>query len=73
LEGCYRVRFLVVSPANFLLGFTWLTSRAISLNNHGADELFELMFEMGRETMSLPMEEKMKYWQGNQGASFGYI
>lgn len=42
-----------------------------SLKNHGADQIFEPMFEMGRETMSLPFEEKMKYWQGNQGASFG--
>lgn len=42
-----------------------------SLKNHGVDELFEPMFDMGRETMSLPFEEKMKYWQGNQGASFG--
>lgn len=42
-----------------------------SLKNHGVDELFEPMIDMGRETMSLPFEEKMKYWQGNQGASFG--
>ncbi|RDB23591.1 Oxidoreductase vrtI [Hypsizygus marmoreus] len=42
------------------------------LKNHGVDGLFEPMFEMGRETMDLPLEDKMKYWQGNQGASFGY-
>ncbi|KAF9468233.1 Clavaminate synthase-like protein [Collybia nuda] len=42
------------------------------LKNHGVEGLFEPMFDMGRETMSLPFEEKMKYWQGNQGASFGY-
>lgn len=31
------------------------------------------MFELGRETMNLPAEEKMKFWQGNTGGSFGYI
>lgn len=41
------------------------------MKNHGVDELFEPMFEMGRETMALTLEEKMQYWQGNQGASFG--
>ncbi|KAF9068726.1 Clavaminate synthase-like protein [Rhodocollybia butyracea] len=39
------------------------------LKNHGADEDVEKMFDMGAETMDLPMEEKMKYERGN---SFGY-
>ena len=30
------------------------------------------MFEMGAETMHLPLEEKMKYEQGDEGMSFGY-
>ena len=30
------------------------------------------MFEMGAETMQLPMEEKMKFEQGDEGMSFGY-
>lgn len=30
------------------------------------------MFEMGAETMRLPLEEKMKYEQGDSGLSFGY-
>ena len=30
------------------------------------------MFEMGAETMKLPLEEKMKYEQGDCGMSFGY-
>ncbi|KAG6863603.1 hypothetical protein C0991_004725, partial [Blastosporella zonata] len=30
------------------------------------------MFDMGAETMSLPMEEKMRFEQGNEGMSFGY-
>ena len=31
------------------------------------------MFEMGEETMNLPIEEKMKFEQGDNGVSFGYI
>jgi isopenicillin N synthase-like dioxygenase len=30
------------------------------------------MFDMGAETMALPMDEKMKYEQGDDGMSFGY-
>lgn len=42
-----------------------------SLKNHEAEDFVEPMFEMGRETLALPFEEKMKYWQGNKGDSFG--
>ncbi|RDB30721.1 hypothetical protein Hypma_005943 [Hypsizygus marmoreus] len=42
------------------------------LKNHGVDEEANGMFEMGAETMELPMEEKMKYEQGDDGMSFGY-
>ena len=31
------------------------------------------MFEMGAHTMALPLEEKMKFEQGDGGTSFGYI
>ena len=41
-----------------------------SLKNHGVDEVDD-MFEMGRETMALPLEEKSKFEQGAEGASFG--
>ncbi|KAJ7190098.1 Clavaminate synthase-like protein [Mycena pura] len=41
------------------------------LKNHGVDEEVRGMFDMGAETMALPMEEKMKYEQGNEGMSFG--
>jgi isopenicillin N synthase-like dioxygenase len=44
----------------------------VSLKNHGVDEEADAMFEMGAETMRLPMEEKMKYEQGDSGMSFGY-
>ncbi|TFK67499.1 Clavaminate synthase-like protein [Pluteus cervinus] len=42
------------------------------LKNHGADEEVNGMFDMGEETMSLPLEEKMKFEQGDSGRSFGY-
>lgn len=42
-----------------------------SLKNHGATEEVDGMFEMGAETMKLPLEEKMKYEQGDDGVSFG--
>ena len=29
------------------------------------------MFDMGAETMALPLEEKMKFEQGDSGYSFG--
>jgi hypothetical protein len=44
----------------------------VSLKNHGVEEEADAMFEMGAETMRLPMEEKMKYEQGDSGMSFGY-
>lgn len=31
------------------------------------------MFEMGAETMNLPLEEKMKFEQGDDGRSSGYV
>ena len=31
------------------------------------------MFDMGEETMKLPLEEKMKYEQGDGGNNFGYV
>jgi hypothetical protein len=50
-----------------------LTARAGSLKNHGVDEAAAWMFEMGAETMALPLEEKMKYEQGDGGMSFGCV
>ena len=31
------------------------------------------MFEMGAETMDLPFEEKIRFEQGDDGMSFGYV
>ena len=45
----------------------------ISLKNHGADEEVSGMFEMGAETMALPLEEKMKFEQGDDGMSAGSV
>jgi len=42
------------------------------LKNHGADEEVAGMFQMGAETMALPLEEKMKFEQGDEGMSAGY-
>jgi len=42
------------------------------LKNHGADAEVEQMFNMGEETMALPLSEKMEFEQGDTGLSFGY-
>lgn len=42
-----------------------------SLKNHGVDDEANEMFEMGAGTMALPLEEKMKFEQGDDGMSFG--
>ncbi|KAI8990726.1 Clavaminate synthase-like protein [Trametes punicea] len=42
------------------------------LKNHGVDEEVDAMFAMGRETLALPLEEKMKFEQGSKGVGFGY-
>ncbi|EPT01048.1 hypothetical protein FOMPIDRAFT_44858 [Fomitopsis schrenkii] len=42
------------------------------LKNHGVDAEVDGMFDMGLETMALPMDEKMAHEQGDDGASFGY-
>ncbi|PPQ92475.1 hypothetical protein CVT25_010420 [Psilocybe cyanescens] len=42
------------------------------LKNHGADELVDGMFSLGAEVMALPMEEKLRFEQGDDGMSFGY-
>jgi pyrroline-5-carboxylate reductase len=43
------------------------------LKNHGTETEVDAMFEMGAETMDLPLEEKMKFEQGDAGSSFGYV
>lgn len=41
------------------------------LKNHGVEDEVNGMFDMCAETMSLPLEEKMKYEQGDEGNSYG--
>lgn len=40
-----------------------------SLKSHGADDEVAGMFEMGEEMMKLPLEEKLKFEQGDGGRS----
>ncbi|KIJ11356.1 hypothetical protein PAXINDRAFT_84650 [Paxillus involutus ATCC 200175] len=42
------------------------------LKNHGADKEVNAMFDMGAETMALPLEEKMRFDIGDEGQSCGY-
>ncbi|KAH9172172.1 hypothetical protein EDB89DRAFT_1000842 [Lactarius sanguifluus] len=42
------------------------------LKYHGTDAEVNAMLEMGTHTMALPLEEKMKFEQGDGGNSFGY-
>lgn len=44
-----------------------------SLKNHGVDYEVNEMFDMGAETMALPLDEKLKFEQGNDGMSFGFV
>jgi hypothetical protein len=37
------------------------------------DEEVHEMFTMGAEMMALPMDEKMKFEQGDDGMTFGFI
>lgn len=37
------------------------------------DEEVHEMFAMGSETLALPMEEKMKFEQGDNGMTFGFV
>jgi hypothetical protein len=42
-----------------------------SLKNHGVNKLVDNMFDLGVEAMALPMEEKLRFEQGDDGMSFG--
>lgn len=42
------------------------------LKNHGTNAEVDAMLEMSAHTMALPLEEKMKFEQGDGGSSFGY-
>lgn len=59
--------FLLFQYINFVEG----VNDCPSLKNHGLDDFVDGMFELGAETMALPMEEKMQFEQGDDGVSFG--
>ncbi|EIN04785.1 Clavaminate synthase-like protein [Punctularia strigosozonata HHB-11173 SS5] len=42
------------------------------MKNHGTDLEVDGMFEMGKRTINLPLEEKMKFERGDSGLSHGY-
>ncbi|KAI6038494.1 hypothetical protein EDC04DRAFT_2868313 [Pisolithus marmoratus] len=42
------------------------------IKNHGAEQEVQAMFDLGAKTFGLPLEEKLKYEQGDTGRSFGY-
>ena len=67
-SGSKSARYLPASHERKLI-----TPHFRSLKNHGADEDVNEMFEMGAETMRLPLDEKMKYEQGDAGMSFGSV
>ena len=71
MGGSDYFRILVVS-ITFIKAYPYLIEwPIISLKGHGADADVEHMFDMGAETMNLPLEEKMKFEQGDSGMSFG--
>ena len=42
-----------------------------SLKNHGVNKWVDNMFDLGVEAMALPLEEKLRFEQGDDGMSFG--
>ena len=63
---------LVVSVLAFSLISPVLNAMTFgSLKNHVVNDFVDPMFDLGRKVMALSFEEKMEYWQGNGGGSFG--
>jgi hypothetical protein len=56
---------------SYQCGANILSLWSSSLKNHGVDDEADGMYDMAAETLSLPLEEKMKFEQGNDGKSFG--
>ena len=73
MEGGDRIGILVVRISPLLTPCVCIQTIFSSLKNHVVDEEVEGMFEMGRDTMALPLEEKLKFEQGDQGVSFGCV
>ena len=73
LGSRYGARLLVVSIlcATVIPRLTRRHPSRSSLKNHGVDCEVSGMFDVGAETLDLPLEEKMRYEQGDNGDSFG--
>lgn len=69
----YEAGILVVSVVTSANTVTIYNDFGTSLKNHGADDAVDKMFMLGEETMALPLEERMKFEQGDDGMSFGCI
>jgi hypothetical protein len=71
MGGMHDTGILLVRDPNFFTfhfaSNTFLPAR--SLKNHGVDT--QPMWEIGETTMALPLDEKMKFEQGDSGNSFG--
>lgn len=50
-----------------------LSTHLRSLKHHTAIDEVNDMFDMGAETLALPLSEKMKFEQGDEGDSFGSV
>ena len=55
----------------FLVRLKTLRISIFSLKNHGAEQEVDGMFDMGSEVMDLPLEEKMKFEEGDSEMAFG--
>lgn len=55
----------------WILANGYSTALMTSLKNHSVEREVDGMFDMGAETMDLPLEEKMKYHPGDKGQSIG--
>jgi isopenicillin N synthase-like dioxygenase len=74
MEGCYRAWVLVVSVPGIHRRFKHTANgQHYSLKNHGLDDAVNRMFDVCAETLDLPLEEKMKFEQGDNGDSFGFV
>ena len=70
MGSCDQARLLVVSSI-LLTSSAKPNLRCHSLCNHGVDREVNAMFDVGAETLALPLSEKMKFEQGDSGDSFG--
>jgi len=71
MGGRDQDRFLVVRINLLDVTVNISFNSGSSLKNHGVIEEVNGMFSLGEEAMKLPLEEKLRFEQGNEGSSFG--